>query len=210
MGIPGRNERRKAETRRKITDAANALFLEKGYAGTSMEDISREADVAIRTIYLHFDSKAAVLLAHFDEWLDEFVRVVGERPAGEPLDATLARTLAELKAAERWDDDKRVEDVSVLHPVLEFIGAGAPEISGHILQRWVAAQDELTERFRASSGLPVDALEPRIDASAVFAIWMTSVLDFRERFANGTTGGSTHDVGAVTARAFVEGLPPRD
>jgi hypothetical protein len=77
------------------------------------------------------------------------------------------------------------------------------------MQRWVAAQDELTERFRASAGLPDDALEPRIDAAAVFAIWMTSVLDFRERFANGGMGGSTHDVGAVTARAFVDGLPGR-
>ena len=209
MVAPGRNERRKAETRGKITRAANALFLERGYTATSMEDISREADVAIRTIYLHFESKAAVLLAYFDDWLDEFVRVVGERPAGERLDETLARALGELNASERWDDDKRVEDVTVLHPVLEFIGGGAPEISGHLMQRWVAAQDVLTERFRASAGLSADALEPRIDAVAVFAIWMASVLDFRERFANGSTGGSTHDVGTIMARALVEGLPAR-
>lgn len=208
MGTPAR-EQRKAETRAKITRAANALFLERGYAATSMDDISREADVAIRTIYLHFESKAAVLLAYFDEWLEEFIRVVGERPAGERLDETVARALAHLKATERWDDDKRVEDVSALHPVLEFIGSGAPEIAGHMMQRWVAATDVLTESFRASSGAAPDAVEPRIDATAVFAIWMTAVLDFRERFASGTAGGSTHDVGSLTAQAFVAGLPAR-
>ena len=37
-----------------------------------MEDISVAADVAVRTIYLHFDSKAAVLLTGFDDWLDDF------------------------------------------------------------------------------------------------------------------------------------------
>lgn len=72
MNTAGRDAR-KAQTRQRIIRAADQLFATKGYVGTSMEDISIEADVAIRTIYLHFDSKAAVLLAYFDAWLDELL-----------------------------------------------------------------------------------------------------------------------------------------
>lgn len=205
MVSPGRNERRKAETRAKIIRAAQELFGEKGYAATSMEDISTEADVAIRTIYLHFESKAAVLLAFFDDWMDEFVRLVGERTADERLDQAVDRALRTMKDA-GWNDDARIEDVQALHPVPEFVGGGSPEVAGHILQRWVAAQETLTERFRATLGLPADSLLPQLEATAVFASWFGSVFDFRARFARQIPGDSSHDVGRVAIRAYVEGL----
>ena len=205
---PGRNELRKAETHRKIAVAANALFLEKGYAATSMEEIATSADVAIRTLYLHFESKAAILLDFFDTWLNEFVRLVGERPAGERLDDTVGRALATM-TTNGWDDHRTVDEIPVLHPVLEFIGGGAPEIAGHVMQRWVAAQDALTDRFRATAGADADDPGPRIDAVAVFATWMVSVLEFRTHFATGGTGPSLLDAGTVAIRAYVDGLGPR-
>lgn len=205
MVSPGRNERRKAETRAKIVRAAQQLFGEKGYTATSMEDISTEADVAIRTIYLHFESKAAVLLAFFDDWMDDFVRLVGERTADESVDRAVDRALTTMKEA-GWNDDTRVEDVKALHPLPTFVGGGSPEVAGHILQRWVAAQEELTERFRETLGLPVGSLLPRLEATAVFASWFASVFDFRARFAGQIGGDSSHDVGRVAVRSFVEGL----
>lgn len=201
----GRHEQRKAATRAKIIAAAHGLFVERGYAATSMEDIARAADVAIRTIYLHFDSKAAVLLAYHDAWLDAFVRLLGERRPGEPLDVALRRTLDGLVVA-GFDNDRGVEELAVLPPFLEFIGSGSPEIAGHILHRWVAAQDELTVRFRAISGATAGSALPRIEASAVFAAWMTSILDVRERWALGVPGGSGHDLGAQAMEAYVAGL----
>lgn len=205
MVTSDRNERRKAETRGRITRAAESLFEAKGYAATSMEDISVAADVAIRTIYLHFDSKAAVLLASFDDWLDEFVRLVGERSAGEPLDAAVERALATM-VADGWNDNRRVEDSATLHPVPESMGGGSPEIAGHVMQRWVVAQHALAESFRSTAGLPPDAVGPRIEAAAVFAAWVATILDFRARHADGTPGGSSHEVGTAAIRAFVRGL----
>lgn len=204
-----RNERRKAATRAKIIRAANTHFQQKGYAATSMEDISTAADVAIRTIYLHFDSKAAVLLAYFDDWMTEFIRLVGERPAGESVDAAVERALHDM-AHDGWADDQKVDQVATLPPVLEFIGSGSPEIAGHMLQRWVAAQDELTDRFRAIADADADPLLPRLEATAVFAAWLTAILDFRGRFGSDLPGGSSHEIGTHAIRAFVSGLatPP--
>jgi AcrR family transcriptional regulator len=205
VGIPGRNERRKAETRQKIMLAAAELFLERGYDGTSMEEISRSADVAIRTIYLHFESKAAVFLANFDAWMDEFVGLVGERSADESVDDAMARAL-DVMNERGWGLDLSVGDVPVLPVLPQFIGSGSPEIAGHMLQRWVAAIDELTRRFRTLSGAPTGSPEPRIEASAVFGAWMASILDFRERFESRTPGDSAHEVGIRAIRAYTAGL----
>ena len=81
----GRQDRRKAATRAKILAAAEELFDDRGYADTSIEDISESADVAVRTIYMHFPTKAAIMLAYFDRWVDAFSLEVQHRPVSEPV-----------------------------------------------------------------------------------------------------------------------------
>jgi AcrR family transcriptional regulator len=49
------------ETRRRIREAARDLFLAQGYAGTSMRAVAAAARVAEKTVYLQYDSKAALL-----------------------------------------------------------------------------------------------------------------------------------------------------
>src|ERR1700680_1657669 len=46
-----------------IVLAALRLFTQYGYRKTSIDDIARAAQVAKRTVYLHFENKAAVFLA---------------------------------------------------------------------------------------------------------------------------------------------------
>jgi AcrR family transcriptional regulator len=41
--------------------AAHALFVERGYAGTSLADVAEAADVAARTVYVRFGTKAALI-----------------------------------------------------------------------------------------------------------------------------------------------------
>src|SRR5688500_9224758 len=48
-------------TRRRIIDRAAALFVEQGYAATTLEQIGRAAGVAVQTVYFHFRNKATVL-----------------------------------------------------------------------------------------------------------------------------------------------------
>lgn len=52
--------RRKDARPAEILDAALAVFAEKGYAATRMDDIAQRAGVTKGTIYLYFESKDAV------------------------------------------------------------------------------------------------------------------------------------------------------
>ena len=71
-----------------IVLAALELFARYGYRKTSIDDIAQAAQVAKRTVYLHFENKAAVFLAIL-EYLGEQVQqrcAAAERAAGTAVD----------------------------------------------------------------------------------------------------------------------------
>jgi AcrR family transcriptional regulator len=72
----GRRARKALETRRRVLDAAEALFTRDGYATTTMTAIAEHADVAVQTLYAVFGSKRAILTELID------ARVVGDDQAG--------------------------------------------------------------------------------------------------------------------------------
>ncbi len=64
---PTRKRDREA-TRERIVDAARDLFVEQGYARTTIADIARAADVAPQTVYWAFGSKAGLVREIRDAW----------------------------------------------------------------------------------------------------------------------------------------------
>jgi AcrR family transcriptional regulator len=59
--------RRAEETRRRILASARALFVERGYGGTTVESIAEGAGVAVPTVYASLGSKRGMLMALLDE-----------------------------------------------------------------------------------------------------------------------------------------------
>src|SRR3954447_13016222 len=60
-----------AATRSDILDAAQRLFERGGYAGTTMEAIAAEAGVALKTVYVAFETKSGLLRALWNHLLRE-------------------------------------------------------------------------------------------------------------------------------------------
>ena len=58
-GSPGRTERK----RRAILQEAEALFLDRGFDRTSVDDVAARAEVSKQTVYKQFESKAALFIA---------------------------------------------------------------------------------------------------------------------------------------------------
>ncbi|MNH81037.1 HTH-type transcriptional regulator QacR [compost metagenome] len=56
------------QTKKKVADSARALFVKKGYARTSIEDIVAETGSSKGNIYYHFKSKEGLFLYLIDEW----------------------------------------------------------------------------------------------------------------------------------------------
>jgi AcrR family transcriptional regulator len=70
---PGRRERRKLEVRRRMIDAAQSLFEERGVQAATVAEICERADVAHKTFFNHFPTKQDLVRAMADESMEILV-----------------------------------------------------------------------------------------------------------------------------------------
>jgi len=140
-----RRREQAAETRARILEAAQRLFEAQGYAATSMNAVAAEAGVALKTVYVAFESKSGLLRALWHLLLrgDEEPAPVGERPwYREVLDEPDPARQLRLNAR-----NSRVvkERVGALMEVLRNAAPADPEIQA----LWDRIQAEFHDNQRA-------------------------------------------------------------
>ncbi|SFD41294.1 DNA-binding transcriptional regulator, AcrR family [Bacillus sp. 491mf] len=64
------------QARQKIIDAAISLFYAKGYNGTSVRDIAKQADVNVANISYYFSGKQGLLEQLVSDFLEGYLRIV--------------------------------------------------------------------------------------------------------------------------------------
>ena len=83
----GRKERERQAHRREILEAAERVFVRKGYHGATVEEIAQEAEFAVGTLYNFFKSKeemyAEVIRKIAEDFQDVFERQVLTRDRPE-------------------------------------------------------------------------------------------------------------------------------
>ena len=63
MSTKARREREKEQRRNEILDAAEELFLSRGYDNVHMDDIAKEVELGKATLYLYFENKEALFFS---------------------------------------------------------------------------------------------------------------------------------------------------
>ena len=91
-------ERKKADTRAALSQAALLLALEKGLEAVTTDDIASAANVSPRTFHNYFGSKEEALIAAWRELLAEYLEQLRERPADEPILASLEHVFTAIAA----------------------------------------------------------------------------------------------------------------
>lgn len=122
-----RGRRRGAATAARILDAAEELFAERGYHGTTLRDVADRVGLRIPSLYNHFASKDALYAA-------VLARGIG------PVVALLAE-LAEAPEAERNDPRRVVE------PVMRLL-AERPHLPRLVLHETLSGGERLTPMLR--------------------------------------------------------------
>src|SRR5882672_6796651 len=83
---PSRRQRRSAEIRERLFSASLRLFGQKGFAETTVEDITEAADVGKGTFFNYFPSKDHILLAFGEMQLRKLEAAIEmARQSGEPM-----------------------------------------------------------------------------------------------------------------------------
>ncbi|TFD40664.1 TetR family transcriptional regulator [Cryobacterium sp. TMT1-2-1] len=95
---PARAGRPRGSSRAMLEEAAAELFLEQGYAGTTVEDITRRAGVSRNTFFNYFPAKSDLLWADVDAGLAELPRALADCPDGLGVTDAVRHALHQVAA----------------------------------------------------------------------------------------------------------------
>ncbi|MGN7738931.1 TetR/AcrR family transcriptional regulator [Pseudomonas sp. 22526] len=153
--------------RQAILEAAKTLFLNNGYANTSMDAVAAEAGVSKLTVYSHFNDKetlfSAAVMAKCEEQLPT---LIFELPAGMPIESLL------LNIARGFHLLINSEESLNLHRLMLALGSQDPKLSQIFFeagpQRMLQGMERLLARIDQSGALSID--KPRNAAEHFFCL----------------------------------------
>lgn len=159
----GRRERKKAATRKAISDAATQLFLERGFDSVSIREIAEKADVSPTTVFAHFPQKEALVFDEDDAIRDELVAVIRDRPKGTSVLSAfhdhLRRDITTAQA-EHGDGYRRF---------MELVDA-TPSLNDYAQRMWNRHEVAIAAAFAEDLGLPEPSDEIRVFSRFVLQI----------------------------------------
>jgi AcrR family transcriptional regulator len=142
-------DRQKEAVRRDLRDAALRLFVAKGFAPTTVDDIAREAGVSRSTFFRYFRSKEAILGQEDTSGAEFFLQALASRPADEGRMVALERALVELtremRSDERRDEFLLLDQIVSSDPALTASRDSTGVKWRHEVARTLAARDGRSE-----------------------------------------------------------------
>ena len=152
-----RRSRPRGETRRaQILDAATAVFLEHGYAGTTMDLVVARAGASKATIYTFFGGKAGLFSALIDERAE---RILAGFPDIEIENVDIRAALTDI--ARRYMDVAMNPEAIGLFRVILTEGPRSPDLASYFYR---VGQDRVTASL--AKALRAWARRGRISADA--------------------------------------------
>ncbi|MFF9639944.1 TetR/AcrR family transcriptional regulator [Kitasatospora aureofaciens] len=200
--MSGLRELKKERTRRAISEAAIALFLEHGFDQVSVADVAAAAEVSKPTLFSYFGSKEDLVVHRFADHQEQAADVVRGRGEGETVLDALRRDF--LDGLARRDPVTGLND----HPqVLAFTSLvhGTPSLAARLGAYVARAERSLADALREVPDLaPPRELTAQLLAAQVTATQRVLALhNWRRIHEGGRTADDLHPEAAADAdRAF--------
>lgn len=168
MATPPRKRLPGAERRELILTSAARLFGERGYAGTTLDEIARESRVTKPILYRHFASKKALYLALLERHRDDLPRFFDGVPADLPFEQRVEAIL------EAWF--AYVSEHGYAWRMLFRDTGGDEEIHAFRRGNYDRAREVLAGFIASQKGIPKRQVEPLAEflraGGAGLALWL--------------------------------------
>jgi len=167
--VSGLRERKKLAVRRALSSAAVRLAVERGLENVTIEDITAEADVSVRTFGNYFSGKYEAICALGTDRARRIGAELLARPASEPLwEALVNSMLAHYEGADRAPDGEWLAGLKLV--------LTAPAIRGEYLKVNAEMQEVLAAAIATRARIdPSRDMYPQILAGAVIAAAQVAV-----------------------------------
>jgi AcrR family transcriptional regulator len=167
--VSGLRERKKLAVRRALSSAAVRLAVERGLENVTIEDITAEADVSVRTFGNYFSGKYEAICALGTDRARRIGAALLARPASEPLwEALVNAMLAHYEGADQAPDGEWLAGLKLV--------LTAPAIRGEGLKVNAEMQEVLAAAIATRARIdPSQDMYPQILAGAVTAAAQVAV-----------------------------------
>jgi AcrR family transcriptional regulator len=151
---PGLRQRKQQQTRERLVEVAMALFHERGFEATTLDDIAAAADISRRSFFHYFASKEDVVFAWQEAASVALVAALSARPAEESMFAAAENAI--LALAKQLDSD---EVLAMAH-----LKRDNPALQGRDQVKYEKLERALAEALGKRAGQKADKLQARLVA----------------------------------------------
>jgi AcrR family transcriptional regulator len=161
----GLRERKKRQTRQRISDVATTLFVFRGFDAVRVSDVADVVGVSEKTIYNYFPTKEAMVFDSEDEEVGRLAMALRARTADESLTrAGLRATITELEQITASDG------IEVFMPALADMIAATPSLRAALLDIQARLIAVAAEELAAAVDVDPQDPEPMIAARAIVGL----------------------------------------
>lgn len=185
--------------RRQVLDVATRLFHERGYQGTSMDDVAANVGLTKGTLYHHFPGKAEILEEIYTEAPDFVLGRIDQHPE----DATAGQIIRLLFHDILELISERPYMITVFYQEMRWIGEWLAAKSAREIQR---KNRRYIDYVEATVQRGIDDGEFREVDSSVTAYSLIGMASWTYQWFNPDGRLSTDEVADIMAGIFLEGL----
>jgi mycofactocin system transcriptional regulator len=156
----------RAETRRRIEQAALGLFARKGFDRVTVAEITEAAGIGRRTFFRHFPSKADPVWGDFDGHVRRLAALLDATEPGRPVLAAIASAYVKV-------NDYAEEELPLLRERMRLI-LREPALLAHSQLRYATVDDVVARYVGGRGGPAADGLLPRLVATTARAAATTA------------------------------------
>lgn len=183
--------------RERITDAAAELFLQRGYAQTTLRDIAAAVGIKAGSIYYHFDSKEEILLDVLQRGIavmEDAFRRAAEADTADASERIRAHIHGHLSALFEHGP-YTTNHVSAFHIAPESVRVQVIPDRDRYEQMWAGLFEELRAGGDIASDIPLGLARLSLFGAMNFAVeWFDP------------SRGNLDDLAGVIARQFWTGV----
>lgn len=158
----GLRERKKRQTRQRISEVAIGLFVERGFDRVTIAEVAAAAEVSVNTLYNYYESKEDLVLPPDQASPQRLADIVRAR---QPGDSAARAVIAHLRD-ELHRRDRKVGLTTGFARVFDMMRA-APTLTARLEDLGRQMTDALAAVLAEESGAAPDDQTPRLVASQI-------------------------------------------
>lgn len=171
-GPLGARERNRQALRRKLSDTATAMFLERGFDAVRVSDVAQACGVSTKTVWNHFPTKEALLLDRGDRLAAALHAAAHERT--DVLDVVMSCIQTEIDQLDAGNPAGAMSQESeVVRTVQSFVRLveANPGLRAAAADRFEQLIRLAADALAAQTGMPAESPRNQIVAGALVSLW---------------------------------------